>query len=206
MMDADARMASLDVSRETYDRLEVFVSLLLKWTKKINLIAPNTVVEVWDRHIADSAQIFQTAPQTWSSWVDIGSGGGLPALVVAILDEGQQHMTLIESDQRKCLFLQTVKRELSLNLTIVNARIESADIEPAQILSARALAPLPQLLAHAERLLSPDGTALFMKGARHQEELDQAAKSWHFTTTSHPSRTSADARVLEISGIRRREP
>lgn len=196
----------LDISRETYEKLKAFVALLTKWTRKINLIAPNTVNDIWQRHVADSAQIYTLAPKTWDRWLDIGSGGGLPALVIAILDEAQQPMTLIESDQRKCLFLQTVRRELSLNVTVLNARIETADTPPATVLSARALASLTDLLGHADRVLSPDGTAFFAKGARHQQELDQAAKTWHFDVTPHPSQTSDDARILEISGIRRREP
>lgn len=196
----------LDVSRETLEKLEAYVAILTKWTRKINLIAPNTVADVWGRHVADSAQIHTLAPKKWQHWVDIGSGGGLPALIIAILDDESQPMTLIESDQRKCLFLQTVRRELSLNVTILNSRIEAAEPAPATVLSARALASLTDLLGHAERLLSPDGIAFFSKGARHEEELDQAAKSWHFDVTPHPSQTSDDARILEISGIRRREP
>lgn len=206
MTDPFKSIAGLDVSRETSERLELFVALLTKWTKSINLIAPNSVSDIWNRHIIDSAQIYNLGPKTWDHWIDIGSGGGLPALVVAILDTDQQLMTLIESDQRKCLFLQTVRRELSLNVAVINSRIESADVRPATVLSARALAPLTTLLEHANRLLSPNGTALFSKGARFQEELDQAKKSWHFEVTTHPSQTSDDARVLEISGIHRREP
>lgn len=195
----------LDVSRETLERLYQLRDLITKWTRKINLVAPNTVPDIWDRHIIDSAQIYDLSPKTWENWVDLGSGGGLPALVVAIMDPTQQPMTLIESDQRKCLFLNTVRRELSLNITVLNERIESVQVEKADVLSARALASLDDLLKHAEKLLSPTGTALFSKGERFQEELDQAYQSWDFDVITHVSRTNPASRILEISKVRRRE-
>lgn len=198
-------VAGRDVSRETMDKLKVFAALLEKWTKSINLISPKTVPEIWTRHIVDSAQLFGIAPQAWESWVDLGSGGGLPAIVVAILDQDERPITLVESDKRKCLFLNTVRRELSLNMTVENSRIEKVDKTPTSILSARALAPLTDLLEYAETILAQDGVALFQKGARFNEELDQARKSWHFDVLAHTSQTNPDARILEISRIHRRE-
>ncbi|MCF2906036.1 16S rRNA (guanine(527)-N(7))-methyltransferase RsmG [Octadecabacter sp. CECT 8868] len=195
-------IADLDVSRETMEKLDHFSMLLEKWTKSINLIAPNTVSEIWTRHIADSAQILQYAPPRWRNWTDMGSGGGLPGVVIAILDPEDRPMTLIESDKRKCLFLNTVRRELSLNLNVLNDRIEQVQIEHASVLSSRALAPLSELLSFAEKLLEPDGIALFSKGARYQEELDLARQGWHFDVSAHQSETNADARILEISRIR----
>lgn len=195
-----------DVSRETLERLEAFVSLLEKWTKSINLIAPNTVGEIWERHIVDSAQIYSLVPKHWSTWVDLGSGGGLPGIVIAILDEQARPVTLIESDQRKCLFLNTVRRELSLNIVVQNTRIETAALQDIDVVSARALAPLPDLLSHASSLLSPNGIALFPKGARYQQELDQAKEAWHFDVEEFQSQTSAESRILRISRIHPREP
>lgn len=206
MSDGPDLLSDLNVSRETIERLEALVNLLTKWTKSINLIAPNSVPDIWKRHILDSAQVYQIAPKSWTQWVDLGSGGGLPALVIAILDESQHPMTLVESDKRKCLFLSTVRRELSLNISVENTRIEKADIDRADVLSARALASLSDLLVYSERLLKPDGIALFSKGERFQQELDEASKDWHFDMKAHPSKTNTDARILEISGIQRREP
>ena len=114
-----------NVSRETVDRLEHFSRLVRKWTKSINLIAPSTLDAIWERHILDSAQIFEIAGSNWVTWTDIGSGGGFPGLVVAILDQDEREITLVESDQRKCLFLNTVRRELNLSVRIVQQRIES---------------------------------------------------------------------------------
>lgn len=194
-----------NVSRETLERLEAFASLLKKWTKSINLIAPNSVDDLWQRHIADSTQVYGLAPPDWSSWADLGSGGGLPGIVIAILDDQSRPVTLIESDKRKCLFLNTVRRELSLSIIVQNARIESMSKKEMDVVSARALAPLSNLLSYASPLLSPKGIALFPKGARFQQELDEAKKHWQFDVEEHQSQTSVDSRILRISRISPRE-
>ena len=198
-------VGGIDVSRETIVRLEALGALISKWTQSINLIAKGSVSDIWDRHIEDSAQLFAYAPKDWETWTDIGSGGGLPALVIAVIDPDRRPLTLIESDQRKCLFLNTARRELDLNITVITGRIEAQHIELADIISARALAPLTDLLGFSERLLKPDGTALFPKGEKYQEELDRAAIDWHFDVNTHPSTTHVDAKVLEISRIQHRE-
>ncbi|MDA9208354.1 16S rRNA (guanine(527)-N(7))-methyltransferase RsmG [Octadecabacter sp.] len=205
MMSVTYEVGGINVSRETFERLRALASLIEKWTKSINLIAQTSSEGLWVRHIEDSAQIFAHAPNDWANWTDIGSGGGLPALVVSILDPSNRPLTLIESDQRKCLFLNTARRELDLKITVLNGRIENQDIPAADVMTARALAPLNDLLGFSEQLLKQDGVALFPKGARFQEELDLAHKNWTFDVKAHQSETHADARVLEISRIRRRE-
>lgn len=205
MSDSKLIIGGVNVSRETFEKLEGLSALIIKWTKSINLIAPNSVSEIWDRHIVDSAQVFHLAPKTWTQWIDLGSGGGLPALVIAILDDERRPMTLVESDKRKCLFLSTARREFDLNIKVVNDRIEKVDLPQVDMLSARALAPLDVLLGFSEAILHPNGTAMFSKGVRYQEELDHAAQTWHFAVEAHPSQTSSDSRVLQISRIRRRE-
>lgn len=198
-------LGGLDVSRETFTKLSNLVALIEKWTKSINLIANSSVSELWARHIEDSAQLFSYAPQGWERWTDIGSGGGLPGLVIAIVDQKKRPITLIESDQRKCLFLNTARRELDLNINVINARIEKAGTSQADVLSARALAPLDKLLGFSEGLLKPNGLALFPKGERFQTEIDLARLEWDFELRTHPSRTHPDAKILEISRITRRE-
>ncbi|SMX41214.1 16S rRNA (guanine(527)-N(7))-methyltransferase RsmG [Octadecabacter ascidiaceicola] len=205
MTEEELLVGGTSVSRETFQKLEQLSALIIKWTKSINLISPNSIAEIWDRHIVDSAQIYELAPSNWVNWVDLGSGGGLPALVIALLDQERRQITLVESDQRKSLFLNTAKRELDLNLKVVNKRIESTDLKNFDVMSARALAPLPDLLTFAVQYLTPDGTAILPKGARFNEELDQAREDWHFDVTPHPSQTNTDSRILEISRIRRRE-
>lgn len=203
---ADLMICGESVSRETFERLEVLAVLMKKWTARINLVAPNSVPDLWSRHIEDSAQVFFFSKPDWVSWTDIGSGGGLPALVIACLDEEKRPMTLIESDQRKCLFLNTVRRELDLNINVINGRIEDQKIPQADVISARALAPLNVLLHYSERLLHPSGTALFPKGRNFQKELDDARQNWDFSLKLHESKTLAEARILEISRITYREP
>ena len=199
-------IANIDVSRETIERLEHFQSLVLKWTNKINLIARGTQAEVWDRHIVDSAQVWLAAPAEWTKWVDIGSGGGFPALVLAIIAK-EKHpdgaFTLIESDQRKCAFLRTVIRELDLNATVKSERIEQADPENADILSARALASLDILLGFCERHMSSDGTALFQKGRKVQEEIAEAEQKWRFDYDLRTSITDAESSLVVVKGIAR---
>jgi len=198
-------VGGVDVSRETFAKLQYLTTLITKWTRSINLIAPKSVPEIWDRHIVDSAQVYNCAPTNWTHWLDLGSGGGLPGLVIAILDQDQRPITLVESDKRKCLFLSNARRELGLNVQIINDRIENVEIGDADVLSARALAPLPDLLTFSDNLLMPSGTAIFPKGARFQDELDQAGRAWHFEARAHKSLTNPDSRVLEISRIHRRE-
>lgn len=198
-------LGGVDVSRETYERLIKLSQLIQKWTKSINLIANASVPDIWERHIVDSIQVFGYAPSGWTTWTDIGSGGGLPALVVAIVDLKRRPITLIESDQRKCLFLNTARRELDLNISVQNGRIEDQNMPLADVLTARALAPLDELMAFSQKLLRHDGTAIFPKGERFQDELDRARIDWEFDVISHSSKTHPSASVLEISRIQRRE-
>lgn len=193
------------VSRETSGKLTCYHDLLLKWNTKINLISKSNVSEVWNRHIWDSAQVLQFAPNALT-WLDIGSGGGFPGLVVAILaseNNATPHVTLVESDQRKAAFLRTVIRELDLNATVRVARAEVLEPVHADVVSARALADLDRLLAYADRHLGPAGTALFLKGENWQKEVEIARKSWSFTLTAHNSKTNPSAAILEIEEIQR---
>ena len=195
----------LDVSRETLERLTELEALTRKWTAKINLIAPNTVPDIWDRHIRDSAQIYSLAPD-FTTWADLGSGGGYPGLVIAALaieKASEARITLIESDRRKSTFLRTAIRELGLPADVITDRIESAAPQSADVVSARALAPLPQLLEYATRHLRPGGTALFPKGMTRQAEIDAARAEWHFSLTETRSITQAEAAVLRIERIDR---
>ncbi|MCY4336914.1 MAG: 16S rRNA (guanine(527)-N(7))-methyltransferase RsmG, partial [Litoreibacter sp.] len=147
--DAVARISQqqLDVSRETLERLEAYAALLMKWNQKINLVSPAILPELWTRHILDSAQVFKFFPESPKSLCDIGSGGGLPGMILAILaqeKEPELTTTFLESDRRKCAFLQTVAAQLALKTEIRSERIESAEPVGADVVSARALAPLPK--------------------------------------------------------------
>ena len=202
----DPFLAERNVSRETEGRLLVFVDLLGKWTQKINLISKSTASDIWRRHILDSVQIYDFAPNKFSLWLDIGSGGGLPGVVVAALAaqfEPGARIVMIESDQRKAAFLRTALRELGLGGDVLANRIDAMAPMGADVLSARALAPLDQLLAFTERHLKPGGTAIFPKGKTVDQEIADASTNWLFQIEKHASMTDADARILTIKDIKR---
>ncbi|EET46442.1 16S rRNA (guanine(527)-N(7))-methyltransferase RsmG [Thalassobium sp. R2A62] len=196
-----------NVSRETIDRLKAYESLILKWNPVINVVAKSTLTDIWVRHIEDSAQIVDFAPDGIIHWVDLGSGGGLPGVVAAlILAERSPDavITLIESDKRKAAFLRTAALELGCSsISVVSDRIESVKPQRASILSARALAKLDVLLSFAEKHLAANGIALFQKGMSFQSEIDEARKRWVFDLEVFPSKTDPHAKTLKISELRR---
>jgi len=204
-MSREALLPGLDVSRETADLLRRYAERLLHWTQRINLIAPATATELWDRHILDSAQLFPLAQGR--IWADLGAGGGLPGLVLAILATElapeRQHI-LIESDKRKAAFLLQTVRELGLRCDIRIARVESSPPADAQVVTARALAPLDALLPLVARHLAPGGVTLLPKGRSWATEVAAARMDWNFTLQDHPSHTSGDARILCLSDLKRR--
>ena len=140
---------NLDVSRETIDNLNVYVDILKKWNTTINLVSKVSIKDVWNRHILDSAQLFKFVTHDMTKWLDIGSGAGFPGLVIAVLAKRSfpnLEVTLIESDKRKCVFLNEVVRELDLNVKTVSKRIEDCPPQDADVISARALTQLENLL------------------------------------------------------------
>jgi 16S rRNA (guanine527-N7)-methyltransferase len=199
------RLAGLNVSRETFERLELFAELLIKWNSRINLVSRSSLAELWTRHIIDSVQVFNCAGPT-ALWADLGSGGGFPGLVVAILAK-EQHVdckvVLIESDQRKAAFLRTVTREVGLDCQTISQRIEVAPPQNANIVSARALAELSVLLQYSERHLAKGGIALFPKGVTWQKELTSAQLQWRFDVDVIESQTMSGAAILKIEGATR---
>ena len=204
-MNSRSNNIEMNVSRETQDCLETYIGLVEKWNPVINLIAKSSVSDIWHRHLEDSAQIVPRA-QLGSYWIDIGSGGGFPGIVVAIIlkeNSPETRVVLVESDARKAAFLRQSVVVLGLNCQIHNARIESLSLPRASTVSARALAPLPKLLELTEGLVEPGGVCLLMKGQRHQEELDAARKSWSFDCDITKSLTNADAAILEVRNIQR---
>lgn len=206
MTGPEAFANQVDVSRETIRLLERLEALLKKWNPAINLVSPRTLAEIWTRHFLDSAQILQSVAQAPQHWADLGSGGGFPGLVVGVLAKEQfpdMQLTLVESDKRKAAFLLNAVRDLGLSAVVADRRIESLDPLKADVLSARALAPLETLLSYAERHLSPTGIALFPKGNRWREEVAQAQQTWSFEVEPKPSATDPESVVLKIKGLHR---
>jgi len=202
----EAAAAQLDVSRETLARFDSYVGLLEKWNPAINLIAKSTVSELWSRHILDSAQLFSLGPEGARLWADLGAGGGFPGLVIAILaaeKAPELRLTLVESDLRKAEFLRTVLRETGLAADLRAERIEALPPLGADVVSARALAPLSTLLSFAERHLAEGGVALFPKGRRYQAEITESLERWRFSVQKQPSMTEPGAVILRIGDISR---
>lgn len=199
-------LSGLVVSRETTVGLEAYVENLLRWNAKINLVSRSTEAEVWTRHIADSAQVMALAIKDNLSghWVDVGSGGGLPGLVLAILAREYQpesRFTLVESDKRKAAFLADTSQRLGLRAQIRSERIEKVDPLGADILTARAFAPLPRLLELCHRHLSDGAVALLLKGESYLDEVTDAKKSWNFSVQDTISATNSASRLIKLGGI-----
>lgn len=192
-----------DVSRETLEKLAEYAALIRKWTTRINLISKSSEQDLEYRHIWDSAQIFEPMD---GYWLDLGSGGGLPAVVVAILAQGDGcdlAMTLIESDERKATFLRTCARELDLTFEVYARRIEQVASQSADVISARALADLDRLLDYSVGQLAASGKCVFMKGATWQDEIKRAQRNWRFSCHTQPSKTNPKAAILRIEEIER---
>jgi 16S rRNA (guanine527-N7)-methyltransferase len=200
--DRDRALALCPVSRETADRLDSIVALLEKWQRTINLVAPATLPQVWTRHVADSLQLVPLAGEA-KRWVDLGSGGGFPGLVVAavLAERPDADLTLIESDSRKAAFLREAARIAELPATVLPARIEQVAPRIAagvEVVSARALAPLPKLLPLAEPFIAQGALGLFLKGQDVDNELTEASKSWNVEASIVESRTDRSGRILIV--------
>lgn len=193
------------VSRETFDRLVAFEQLFLKWNRSINLAAPSTLDDVWRRHILDSAQLARIAPQA-KRWVDLGSGGGFPGLVLAFLlaEREGAAIDLVESNRKKASFLQAVIGQFGLPARVVARRIDDSYplvLEP-EIVTARALAALPALLGLSAPWLTKGATALFHKGRDYRTEVEESTHRWGFDLVEHPSMTDPHGVILELSNLR----
>ena len=191
------------VSRETAERLAAFVELLFRWNERINLISRADLASVWSRHIEDALQLVPLLPRADRA-IDLGSGGGFPGLVLSIATG--MHFDLVEADQRKAAFLREAIRGSRANATVHAVRAEAARIAPAPLITARAMASLPTLLALAAPLLRPDGVCVFPKGRMRANELTEAGREWHMRIERFPSRTEPAATILRISEIRRVGP
>jgi 16S rRNA (guanine527-N7)-methyltransferase len=189
-------------SPETLERLAAFRDLLLRWNARINLISGGTAADIDQRHIADCAQMQQLLPKD-GPIADLGSGAGLPGLVLAILQPVQE-VHLVESDKRKAAFLVEASAQLKLPMVRVHAcRAENAKLPPLSAITARALAPLANLLPYADKFLVRGGVAVFPKGKTAEKELTEAALGWHFTCERYPSTTNSEATILRLSNIHR---
>ena len=198
---------AVPVSRETAERLDLLVATLERWQKAINLVGRTTLDDIWVRHVLDSAQVVPLVPVEARTLADLGSGGGFPGLVIAAL-RPDLHVTLIESDARKAAFLGEAGRRMSLQNPpkVVISRIEKAPGANADVVTARALAPLTQLLEWAHPHRTAPAICLFHKGKGWQVEVAEAKKDWDFPCQTFPSVTDRDAVLLRIGPATRAGP
>ena len=193
-----------DISRETLDRLTAYASLLERWQRRINLIGPSTVQDIWHRHIADSAQLLEFIPRGDRRVIDLGSGAGLPGVVLALLfgDGRSVHVHLVESNAKKAAFLREAIRVTAASATVHAVRIESIDprsLSPApRIVTARALAPLAGLLGLSRPALETGAAGIFLKGRDVDDELTEASKYWRLTVDRIPSRIHSGGTILIV--------
>jgi 16S rRNA (guanine527-N7)-methyltransferase len=196
-----------DVSRETIDKLSTYEALLRQWQKTINLVASGTLDAIWSRHFADSAQLLAVAPSDAKRWLDLGSGAGFPGLVLAIMLAGRDgaRVILVESDTRKAAFLGEVARRTGAPVDIRRERIETVATQvklgPVDVITARALAPLPRLLDLAAPAFSGHTIGLFLKGRDAQAEVDAARERWSFDGELQPSLTDLSSRIVVIRAL-----
>lgn len=192
------------VSRETMARLDTFVAMLTDWQTRMNLVSPATLGDVWRRHIGDSLSLERLLP-AFSQAVDLGSGGGLPGLIIAAYRPGCA-VDLVESSQKKAAFLSAAQAEMGLAGAVHPVRIEAAGgvLGKAEVVTARALAPLDDLLAMVAPHISRETRCFFQKGRSHEQEIAAAAANWKFTMVIHESQVEADSVILEVAEIKAR--
>ena len=193
------------VSDEALKRLETFLAVLEKWSTKINLVGRGSLDDPWRRHILDSAQLGPLLPSGTGSIADMGSGAGFPGLVLALMDlPGGPDVHLIESNQRKCAFLNEVNRATGAGAVIHHCRIENLANLSVDVATARGVAPLTKLLQFAVPILKKDGKCFFLKGKKWQDELTKAKKDWNMEESYFPSLSNSSGMVLKLEALSRR--
>jgi 16S rRNA (guanine527-N7)-methyltransferase len=201
----EAILERFNVSRESGERLETYVSLLLAWQARINLIGPSTRDDIWTRHIADALQLLPLLPGNTRTLADLGSGAGIPGLILAMVRPIEAH--LFESNLKKGAFLREATRQAKIQAQVHSLRIEQAaplarTIRP-QAITARALAPLPKLLDYAAPFLQNGAIGYFHKGQDVDAELTDATKSWKMQVEKHPSMTDSRGVILVVKEAHR---
>ncbi len=200
--DRAAFLAGNDVSRETLDRLDRIISELDVWRQKSNLIGPKEWPQIWTRHVGDSWQLLDHIPEA-GRIVDLGSGAGFPGLIIAAA-RPNAHVTMMESVGKKCAFLRAAIDVAGLNASVYQGRIESAPPGKADVVTARAFAPMPQLLEYASPWLRKGAMGVFPKGERWKEELTEARQKWNFAYEAIPSRSGGSGVILIVREVLRR--
>ncbi len=199
--DREEFLRHFPVSHETLEKFERYAALLKEWNAKFNLVADSTLPQIWRRHFLDSAQLIKYAPKDARTFADLGSGAGFPGIVLSLL--GAPKMYLIESTGKKAEFLRTVVSALDINAEVMQVRIEDLKNFGVDVVTARALKPLPELLALAKPLMRKTSMALFLKGQHLDVELTESTKYWRFENETFPSLSDPSGRILAVRGLER---
>lgn len=195
-----------NVSRETMERLREYARLLVEWNASAGLVGTSTIGDLWYRHFLDSAQLLRFCPGGKASWLDLGSGGGFPGMVLAIVAADRyplSRFTLVEANQRKCQFLKLVARRTGVFAEIKACRTESLEAQNADVVTARALAPMKKLVELAYPHLGRGGICLFPKGRNAEVEISEARTAWKFSVERHQGVVDASSSILLIRGLQR---
>ena len=192
-------MEHVDVSRETFEKLEIYANLLLRWQFKINLISTNSLKQAWHRHFLDSAQIFSILPKKATSAIDVGTGAGFPGLVLSIM--GLENVQLVEQNKKKCAFLYEVIRETEATASVHPCKIEKLPIKDYDVVLARAFMALDGLLKVVSPFFGKDTLGIFPKGLKVNQELTAASKNWKMKTAIKQSITSPDGKIVLVKDL-----
>jgi 16S rRNA (guanine527-N7)-methyltransferase len=200
----ESAKSALAVPRETLDVLQHFVDVLIRENERQNLISAASIPQIWSRHVLDSAQLLRFQPNPDTTWLDLGTGAGLPGLVIAALRPGP--VTLVEARRLRVEFLRRAADLMGLSgrTTIIGAKVEAAPSSTFAVISARAFAPLPKLLALGERFAAPETVWVLPKGKNAQTELEAAESLWQGDFRLEPSLTDADAKIIVARDVRRK--
>ena len=193
-----------NVSRETFDKLKHYQSMLIEWQSKFNLVSSSTLDDAWNRHFLDSVQLFQYIPNQAKVLYDFGSGAGFPGMVLAIMANEKMpdlQVSLIESTTKKTLYLNAVKSKTNTNVTILNDRIENLQLPKADVITSRAMASLTELLGYAYKFCKKESVCIFPKGKKYAEELSEAHKRWKFKCRIVASTQSDEGKILIINNL-----
>ena len=206
-MNAEQFQRQTDVSPETLELYQIWYSLLSRWNRKINLVAPSTIHDFWLRHALDSWQVLDLLPKDSKTVLDMGAGAGFPSIAIAIAlrHTPDALITLVEANGKKCNFLRTVIRECALPAKAVQTRVENLDPQNYDVITARAFAPLAKLLDYSLPFWGKGTVALFPKGENWQAEVEAAHKAYNFDLETTPSQTSDQAMILQVTNLRRKE-
>lgn len=204
VFDRDTFIHATGAGPEVMARLDAFLVILTDWNSRMNLVGPSALANFWGRHAYDSAQLLRIVPAA-KIWADLGAGAGFPGIVIASFLAGTEGATvhLIESMTKRCAFLRYVSQDLALPTLIYNRRAESLHLSPVDVVTARALAPMPRLLEYAQPLLRGSTVGLFLKGRDVDRELEEARKSWWFDVSLTPSASDPEGRIVSLKRLSR---